>query len=145
MRRVPVPQAQVSPLPRSQTRILRVFSSSCWINSGVDPFREGGVVLKERADFWEVQLHRVEVDEDDRVGVAHRDAGDLVFLPVHGKRDREGPLSRKSAGISFGVRTGAPMSTVAATALPFSIFIRRVLMPLRVSMVIVSFRAMPLS
>ena len=73
----PVPQAWVSPTPRSHTRMRTEPSDSIVMNSTFARLGKNGMPLDQRADTGHVERGRV-VDHDHAVRIAHVDEGELV-------------------------------------------------------------------
>ncbi len=70
-----MPQAQVSPLPRSHTRILRRCGPAYFYEFSVDPVGKERIVLAEGADRREIKIVYLRA-EDYTVGIAHGYAAD---------------------------------------------------------------------
>ena len=83
----PVPQASVSPAPRSKVRSFR-RSSNIGRDVDVDPLGKGRIVLDPRPELLERNLARVG-DEENDVGIADIDR-ERLFELVPGHRQRGG-------------------------------------------------------
>ena len=116
-RQAPVPQARVIPDPRSQVCMRTSEGLEDLHEVDVDAVRERRVALQERAESRDGEGGQV-VEEGDRVGVAHRRAGESNRTPSTSTGTLTGGSPGSVVGISARWRIGWPMSTRTRWALP---------------------------
>ena len=149
----PVPQAHVSPLPRSQTLMVTFFRSSTWINSVFTPSGKNGLCSNSgpipltsnpaTSATWTTQWgFPMETQVPFMENASFSGICPSRMIPPHGflscSAIPPGTFPR-STGIKDGARIGAPMSTRTRSTLPSFLWSWRRLIPARVSTVISSF------
>ena len=113
----PVPQAQVSPEPRSQVRWMASSGLTTWTNSTFTLRGEEGMGLDEGADLLHGEVRHV-VHVDDAMGIAHghRAEGEGAAADLEGLLQHLG--RSKVVGIFRPAQMGSPMSMRTSSASP---------------------------
>ena len=140
----PVPQASVSPLPRSQTRICRILRSITRINSVLTPSGKisafsnfGPTLVSSRLSGSSQNTTQCGFPMDTQV-ISHSFPSIGTGLPIIS-------LSGSATGIRSGASSACPIFTVTPVTCPSFTCICRTRIPLLVSTAISSFLARPLS
>lgn len=114
----PVPQASVSPVPRSQTRILHIpgiqpLQTPCWYGAGSARGFQNAVrsAPAENLPYC---------PQNNRMRISHGNTGHPVLFVIHYDLFVNGLLVLETTGTSAAVRIGSPISTRIAFVMPFS-------------------------